>query len=316
MSRESSQASLLVLWVLGDDRARVVIERAHARAVARVLEWLEGEVAEIRWSSGRKRARLPGLVVAAFRHWDNRDNSPLLHEHLLILNRAQRADGVWYALDTRRLYQHAVAAGTLYTLAMTTEVCEELGLATVPREVTPGLRPVMEIAGVDAEVIEWKSTRRQRIEDAVETIIDQYVKEHGRLPDERARHGLGWWAAQDTRPDKKTPKTSEAAAGVVARVRAPPRSATRYERGKVASLALQNAIRTARTAPPPVRDGAPATTTPPAHTDDHHHHHGDRAAADPPHAVDHPCRGGALTPTQRAAAIHAHQQAAMPKEYA
>jgi hypothetical protein len=72
---------------------------------------------------------------------------------------------VWGALDTRRLYRHVVAAGTLYTLAMTTEVCEELGLATVPREVTPGLRPVMEIAGVDSELIDWSSTRRQRIED-------------------------------------------------------------------------------------------------------------------------------------------------------
>ncbi|MEU6010894.1 hypothetical protein [Streptomyces sp. NPDC047453] len=41
---------------------------------------------------------------------------------------------------------------------MTTEVCEELGLATVPREVTPGLRPAMEIAGVGSELIDWSST--------------------------------------------------------------------------------------------------------------------------------------------------------------
>lgn len=82
-----------------------------------------------------------------------------MHEHCLIANRAQRPDGSWYALDTVRLYQHVVAAGTLYTLQMTTEVCEELGLATVPREVTPGLRPVMEVAGVDQELIDWSSTR-------------------------------------------------------------------------------------------------------------------------------------------------------------
>ncbi|MFJ1616273.1 hypothetical protein ACIODT_38560 [Streptomyces sp. NPDC088251] len=61
----------------------------------------------------------------------------------------QRPDGSWYALDTRRLLQHVAAAGTLCTPTMTSEVCEELRLATVPREVTPGLRPVMEIAGVD-----------------------------------------------------------------------------------------------------------------------------------------------------------------------
>ncbi|MFI7021058.1 relaxase domain-containing protein [Streptomyces sp. NPDC050164] len=71
----------------------------------------------------------------------------LLHTHCLIANRPQRLDGSWYALDTRRLLQHVVAAGTLYTLTITTEVSEKLGLATVPREVTPGLRPVMEIAG-------------------------------------------------------------------------------------------------------------------------------------------------------------------------
>lgn len=34
----------------------------------------------------------------------------------------------------------------------------------------------------------------------------------------------------------------------------------------------------------------------------------------PPHAVDHPGRDAALTPAQRAAAVQAHQQAAMPEE--
>ncbi|MGN9758133.1 relaxase domain-containing protein [Streptomyces sp. SD31] len=113
---------------------------------------------------------------------------------------------MWGALDTVRLYQHVVAAGTLYTLAMTTEVCEELGLATVPREVTPGLRPVMEIAGVDSELIDWSSTRRQRIEDVLEGLTYKYAQKHGRLPGERARQGLAWWAAQETRPEKKTPR--------------------------------------------------------------------------------------------------------------
>jgi hypothetical protein len=73
----------------------------------------------------------------------------------------------------------------------------------------------------------------------------------------------------------------------------PPRAATRYERARVASLALQNAIRASRAAPVPVPDGAPAATV--------------------PHAVDHPGRDAALTPAQRAAAVHAHQQAAMPE---
>lgn len=177
------QASLIVLWALGDAHTRRVIERAHERAVAKALHWIEDEVAETRWSSGRGRAKTPALVVAAFRHYDNRDGFPLLHDHCLILDRVQRKgeDGepVWGALDTRRLYQHVVAAGTLYTLAMTTEVCEELGLGTAPREVTPGLRPVMEIAGVDSELIGWSSTLRQRIEDVLEGLTYTYAQEHG-----------------------------------------------------------------------------------------------------------------------------------------
>lgn len=431
------QASLVVLWALGDDHTRRVIERAHGRAIATVLRWLEEEVAETRWASGRKRAKAPALVVARWRHFDNRDGFPLLHDHCLILNRVQRPDGSWYALDTRRLLQHVVAAGTLYTLTMTTEVCEELGLATVPREVTPGLRPVMEIAGVDSELIDWSATRREQIEAALEGITEKYVAKHKRLPGERGRHGLGWWAAQDTRREKKTPKPLEQlrawwrvsailsfgqkmvdgllercrAAGAAIRKRVgplvdtalaavdvaavvytvrrtfarrhvlaearrhlmetlrgralppglddyiadralsrhgrqltvpqegrrtpppdqltytadfpwparwwiagtdgkPPRAATRYERARVASLALQNAIRTARAAPAAARDGAPpATGSATGRADDHNH---DQAA---PHAVDHPDRDAARIPGQRAAAVHAHQQAAMPEEY-
>ncbi|MFB9466586.1 MobF family relaxase [Streptomyces cinereospinus] len=71
------QASLIVLWALGDARTRRIIERA----IAKVLRWLEDEVAETRWSSGRGRAKTPALVVAAFRHLDNRDGFPLLHDH-------------------------------------------------------------------------------------------------------------------------------------------------------------------------------------------------------------------------------------------
>lgn len=429
------QASLIVLWALGDDHTRRVIERAHERAIETVLRWVEDEVAQTRWSSGRQRGHAPALVASRWRHFDNRDGLPLLHDHLLILNRAQRPDGTWAALDTRRLYQHIVAAGTLYTLTMTTEVCEELGLATVPREVTPGLRPVMEVAGVEQDLIDWSATRREQIDQALVGITDQYVKKHGRLPGERARHGLGWWAAQDTRRAKKTPKPLEQlrawwrasailrfgqemvdgllercrAAGAVIRARVrpvvdtalaavdvaaivftvrrsfarrhvlaearrhlletlrgrgftrglddyiadaalsrharqltvpvpgrrtpapdqltytadfawphrwwvagidgkPPRESSRYERARVASLALQNAIRDARILTALRGEATAATTSAAAGAVDHQ----DQAA---PHAVDHPGRDAALTPAQRAAAVHAHQQAAMPEEY-
>ncbi|MFF2411457.1 hypothetical protein [Streptomyces sp. NPDC058092] len=78
----------------------------------------------------------------------------------------------------------------------------------------------------------------------------------------------------------------------------PPRESSRYERARVASLALQNAIRAALIEPSAVREEARAAT----------------ASAAPP-AVDRPDRDAARTPAQRAAAVHVHQQAAMPQEY-
>ncbi|MFE7547946.1 hypothetical protein [Streptomyces gardneri] len=92
----------------------------------------------------------------------------------------------------------------------------------------------------------------------------------------------------------------------------PPRESSRYERAQLASLALQNAIRAARTTGPTVPDGAPAatgTTVLTEHRDQDEH---DQA---PPYAVDHPGRDAALTPKQRAEATQAHLQAAMPEEY-
>ncbi|MFE1271226.1 relaxase domain-containing protein [Streptomyces sp. NPDC058758] len=60
---------------------------------------------------------------------------------------------------------HIVAADTLYTLHFMEEVSFRLGWAWEPREVTPGRRPVMGIAGIDRRLIGWQSTRRQQIED-------------------------------------------------------------------------------------------------------------------------------------------------------
>ncbi|WP_326658695.1 hypothetical protein [Streptomyces canus] len=53
----------------------------------------------------------------------------------------------------------------------------------------------MEIAGADQDLIDWSATRREQIDVALEGITDRYVAKHGRLPGERGRHRLGWWAA-------------------------------------------------------------------------------------------------------------------------
>ncbi|OEJ21330.1 hypothetical protein AR457_36455 [Streptomyces agglomeratus] len=53
------------------------------------------------------------------------------------------------------------------------EVFARLGWAWEPREVTPGRRPVMEIAGIDQRLIGWQLTRRQQIEDALSVLLER-----------------------------------------------------------------------------------------------------------------------------------------------
>jgi hypothetical protein len=64
------------------------------------------------------------------------------------------------------MLEHIVAVGTRYSLYFMAEASARLGWAWEPREVTPGRRPVMEIAGLDQRLIGWQSTRRQQIADA------------------------------------------------------------------------------------------------------------------------------------------------------
>ncbi|MGW7821950.1 MobF family relaxase [Streptomyces puniciscabiei] len=94
------QPTIYLLWALGDEETRRVIEAAHERAIERVLEWIEDEVAVIRYGKGGiYRVRPPGgLVAARFRHY--RSGMPLLHDHLLVSVKGQRLDGKWGSIHT------------------------------------------------------------------------------------------------------------------------------------------------------------------------------------------------------------------------
>ncbi|MGX1952601.1 MobF family relaxase [Streptomyces anulatus] len=149
------QPGIYLLWALGDEETRRVIEAGHERAIVRVLEWIEDEVAVIRYGTdGIYRVRPPGgLVAARFRHYEARSGMPLLHDHLLLSVKGQRLEGTWGSIHTTALYENTVAASALYNELVAAEVCEGLGLATEPRTVTPGRRPVMKIAGMPHELI-------------------------------------------------------------------------------------------------------------------------------------------------------------------
>ncbi|WP_405434507.1 MobF family relaxase [Streptomyces anulatus] len=176
-------------------------------------EWIEDEVVVIRYGTdGICRARPPGgLVAARFRHYEARSGMPLLHDHLLLSVKGQRLDGTWGSIHTTALHENTVAASALYKELVAAEVCEELGLATEPRTVTPGRRPVMEIAGVPHELIRWTARRSNQIATCLAELEHEYVTavddigEPKFLPvvSKRARAKLERIAARKTRPPKK-----------------------------------------------------------------------------------------------------------------
>ncbi|MDK1349097.1 MobF family relaxase [Streptomyces sp. 378] len=207
------QPTIYLLWALGDEETRRVIEAAHERAIERVLEWIEDEVAVIRYGKdGIYRVRPPGgLVAARFRHYEARSGMPLLHDHLLLSVKGQRLDGKWGSIHTLALHENTVAASALYNELVAAEVCEALGLATEPRIVTPGRRPVMEIAGVPHELIRWTARRSDQIAACLEDLEHEYVTavdDDGELKflpvvSEQARARLNRIAARKTRPPKQ-----------------------------------------------------------------------------------------------------------------
>ncbi|MEU3743242.1 MobF family relaxase [Streptomyces sp. NPDC032198] len=207
------QPTIYLLWALGDEETRRVIEAAHDRAIERVLEWIEDESAVIRYGKdGIYRARPPGdLVAARFRHYEARSGMPLLHDHVLLSVKGQRLDGKWGSIHSEIVLENTVAASSLYNEVVAAEVCEVLGLATEPRTVSAGRRPVMEIAGVPHELIRWTASRGGQIAACLVDLEHEYVTavdDEGELKylsavSERARVELMRMAAHKTRPPKK-----------------------------------------------------------------------------------------------------------------
>ncbi|WP_146228961.1 MobF family relaxase [Streptomyces sp. NWU339] len=255
------QPTIYLLWALGDDETRKVIEAAHERAIERVLEWIEDEVAVIRYGKdGIYRDRPPGgLVVARFRHYEARSGMPLLHDHLLLSVKGQRLDGKWGSIHTTALHENTVAASALYNETVAAEVCEALGLATEPRTVTAGRRPVMEIAGVPHKLIRWTARRSDQIAACRQDLEHEYVTsvdddgEPRFLPvvSERARAKLNRIAARKTRPAKQRTRplaqlrvwwktsailTSGVAVDVINSLLERARAAARVIRARVASV--------------------------------------------------------------------------------
>lgn len=201
--------SVSLAWGLGDETLREGVQKAHEAAIADVVKFLEEQVIMTRRGAGgvRQIDIDGGLIATKFRHWDSRSGDPNLHDHLVISNRVKGADGRWSAIDGRTLYQWNVAASELYNAKLAEHLEQTLGLVCVPDATKSELSPVMEIAGINREMVEHFSSRRSEISAELDRLKAEYFEAHGHAPGRKATLELAQQATLSTRPHKSEAKS-------------------------------------------------------------------------------------------------------------
>ena len=202
----SPPKSVSTLWSLADKGWRQIIERAHEKAIQDALGYLEREALATRAGvNGVAQIDVEGgLVATKFRHYDSRNGDPQLHDHVVVANKVKGVDGTWRTIDGSLLYKMNVASSEFYNQRVMGYLKADLGIEIIGREVTPGKRPVMEIAGVDPRLTRLQSSRSVDIKNTLSQLTEDYMARNGKEPDQRTGIALAQQATLETRPGKKS----------------------------------------------------------------------------------------------------------------
>ena len=204
----SPTKSVSTAWALADRETRDVIYRCHQKAIAQVLAYAEREVFHTRTGSqGCVEEDIVGVVAASFTHFDSRDGDPQLHDHVVVLNRAQaKSDGVWRTLDSRQLFASTVMLSEMHQGVLSDLLTAELGWDWEAHARRSSTAPKWEVAGVSTGLMDEFSQRTTAIVGAKDRLIAQFEVDHHRAPTDvevlklrqtatlstrRAKQGLG-----------------------------------------------------------------------------------------------------------------------------
>jgi conjugative relaxase-like TrwC/TraI family protein len=186
-----------VLYALGDDRTRRAAREAHQRGVEAAVAYLDGQVGTRRGRGGAEHVGGAGLLAVGFTHRVSRAEDPLLHTHLVIVNRTLGPDGQWRTLDSRDLLAHRQAADAIYRAAYQHELTCSLGIAWGE----PDRWGNRAIQGMPEGLVKAFSKRHEQITAE----LDRLEREDGKPRTGR----LVQYVAHATRPAKthETPET-------------------------------------------------------------------------------------------------------------
>ena len=201
----SPSKSVSVAWALADKETREVIYRCHQKAIAEVVSYAEREVFHTRsGQQGCVEEDIVGVVAASFTHFDSRDGDPQLHDHVVVLNRAQAtSDGVWRTLDSRQLFASTVMLSEMHQGVLSDLLTGELGWDWEAHSRRSSTAPKWEVAGVSQRLMDEFSQRTTAIVDAKNRLITQFEDDHGRAPTDVEVLKLRQTATLSTRRAKK-----------------------------------------------------------------------------------------------------------------
>jgi conjugative relaxase-like TrwC/TraI family protein len=204
--------SVSALWAIAPIEVASVIEECHEAAIADALAWLESNAAFTRTGTdGVAQVDTTGLIGAAFTHRDSRAGDPDLHTHVAISNKVATIgpDGGlrWLALDGDPIHRFTVAVSELYNTRLEAHLGQRLELSFAETPTERGKRPVREIVGMAAELLERWSSRRRTIESRTAELSKQFQATHGREPTFVEHIGLAQQATLETREAKHEPRS-------------------------------------------------------------------------------------------------------------
>jgi conjugative relaxase-like TrwC/TraI family protein len=188
--------SVSLLHLLAPREIAAGVGAAHGAAVAEALGYLERVAIGVRRARGGQVTLLASTGAAAgeFVHRTSRALDPHLHTHLVVANVAQGVDGMWSAVDSRRVHAHLRAGQGIYHARLRFEITDRLGA-----EWEVHLSGLGDVVGVDGRLCHLFS---QRSAD-----MDEYVHRRKAL----TRNGpWGRVAFHATRPDKDRDHTVDA----------------------------------------------------------------------------------------------------------
>jgi conjugative relaxase-like TrwC/TraI family protein len=158
----SDPKSVSLLAAGSSPEVRVELQAARHVAMRKVLGWLEQEAVGVRRGhNGVDRFRGSGFTAAAFDHRTSREGDPQWHTHVLVQNATLGPDQRWSALDSRKLYAHAMTADRLYHAVLRAELTRRLDVRWRPVDQRSG---AAEIEGLhDRNLLQAFSKRRAQV---------------------------------------------------------------------------------------------------------------------------------------------------------